>query len=352
MRLAALPAALLLIAPASSGSGGAPPAPPLASLLRLPLGPSEAGLFISPVRYNHSLLGPAFTPDAPSGWYLTQWSATQQLNASDAVAGPAPGNGPCGAGAGESFQTLWHASAADQLVCVQRSGGGGGAGALALLVLQDGSHLPCGAEFDSFISPTDGAYANPPLKNMVEAPLGGASGVGDSLRARFTLELLAFAPSPRCGPRGSCGPSGQLDYGYLTLGLTLGSSAGETIFYQVALADTRSAPACPGSDTCRQWSDWFSTSEPLGVTDSIAFLDGADGGCLQPGAGARSYDLPVGPRLLAVVAYAAAHFNTSANASAWSLGGVYVGAGMEGSTIAQLRISEVDLVYARGAGAR
>ena len=309
-----------------------------ASMLRSPRGPSEAGLYIAPVAYNRELLGPAFS--APSAWYLSQWSASQQLNATDAAPGAAPGAaGPCGSGA-----TLWHAAARDQLVCVQRLAPP--AGGLALAVEQNGSALPCGAEFDSFIAPTDGAYDEPALKNLEPRALGGAGGVGASLRARLTLDLLAFAPTPRCGPAGACGPSGKLDYGYVTLGIVLGNAAaGATIFYQLIFADTRAAPSCPGSDCCHQWSNWFSVTEPLGISESIAFFQGADGGCMAPGAGPRSFDLLVGPRLLAVVSYAAAHFGVDANASAWDVHGLYVGAGMEGSTVTHLRVSDVDLVY-------
>lgn len=88
-----------------------------ASLLSSPGGPSEAGLYISPVTYTHRLDGPAFS--SPSHWYFTQWDAPDQVNASEAVAGcPGRPNG------------VWSVSGNGIATCVEKQDGvrAGGAG--------------------------------------------------------------------------------------------------------------------------------------------------------------------------------------------------------------------------------
>lgn len=329
-----LAAALALLAPAGAQ---------LASILRDPSGPAEPALWFSPVAYSHALDGPAF--GAASGWYVTQWSALQQLNASDAVAGA----GPCPDDAG--WSTVWHAAAAGQLICLQRAAGGGG---LGYFVAQDGSAvapgggvLPCGAEFDSFLSPTDRAYANVPALN-----LNTSASLGDwaELVVRFSAELTALATTPRCGSAGSCGPSGHLDYGYVTLGLVLGalpgaSGSASTLFYQADLADTRGVPSCPANDPCTTaFAGWFETGPAtLGFGASAAALGIP---CLRPGAGPVAYELPVLAWLNATLADAAARFGADGDPAHWRLVGLYLGPGLEGSTVTGFRAWGIDALAA------
>lgn len=193
-------------------------------------------MYISPIVYNHTLDGPAFS--SPAAWYVTQWDGTQEMNASGAIAGA----GPCPTT--EQWTPMWHLQAAGALVCMlfsecsadgAASGDGRpacvGSGLHTVLVRGDGAAaaLPCGAEYDLFVSPNDAAYSNAPV-NIEPVGLAAVSG----LNASFTLQLDEFSTTPRCGPAGSCGPSGQLDYGYVTLGVVLSNlAAGQTVFYQV-----------------------------------------------------------------------------------------------------------------------
>lgn len=307
--------------------GGAVAAP--RSLLSTPGGPSEAGLYLAPVHYNHTLDGPAFS--APSSWYLAQWSGTQQLNASNAVAG----DGPCAAYGG----AVWHARAAGLLVCMQARTPGG---RHELLVAQNGSAaaLPCGAEYDGFLAPTDKAYDNAPQNINSSTPVSAMR----DLVASFDIELVEAATWPRCGPVGSCGPSGHLDYGYVVLGVVL-SSLSETIFYQAILYDTRAPPSCGAQDPCRPFLDWFGTTEPYGVSESIAnSFTPAQGSCLQPGV-PQSMALPLAARLLYAIAYANATYGTRGDPALWHITGIYLGAGLEGSAMITLRSSGLDLVF-------
>jgi hypothetical protein len=49
-------------------------------------------------------------------------------------------------------------------VCVEKQGSP--SPHYSLLVAQNGSHLPCGEEFDVFLAPTDSAYNNLPSLNL------------------------------------------------------------------------------------------------------------------------------------------------------------------------------------------
>lgn len=293
------------------------------SLLRSGAGPSEGGLYLSPPHYTHALDGPAYS--APSLWYLTQWDTPQQLNASGAIAGA----GACPDDAASPFRTLWHVEGSGGLACMQVDAS---SGAHALLVRQVGSALPCGAEFDSFLAPTDKAYANAPLNILPNTTLGAISG----MVANFSLELLEFSVAPRCGPVGSCGPSGHLDYGYITLGIVL-SAGTSTIFYQVILSDTRAPPSCPANDPCAPFAFWYGSMPTLGFSESVANAFAPGSVCLKQGS-ARSYSLAtLYDRLTYSVAQAAERYGTNSSLSAWEITGVYLGPGMEGSTTTVLR---------------
>lgn len=144
---------------------------------------------------------------------------------------------------------------------------------------------------------------------------------------------------------GQCGPSGQVDYAYVTLGIVLSNSiSSETIFYQIILADTRGPPSCPANDPCTPWSYWFFQSLPtLGYSESIANSYAGVGTCLKPGTGPQSFALPVGPRLVWSVNTAAKQFGSDGTMDHWAITGIYLGAGMEGSAIAAVTMSGVNL---------
>ncbi len=223
-------------------------------------------------------------------------------------------------------------------------------GGYELFVSQNGSALPCGNEFDIFLAPTDSAYDATPVRTQNLGsnipPLSLLSG----LTASFTLQLLSASTTARCGPPDSCGPSGHLDYAYVTLGLVLSNPIeGQTLFYQVIVYDTRGPPSCPSQDPCQPFAYWFFEELPtLGFSESIAnSYSPAEGACLVPGAEQpQAFSLPIYDRLTWAVATAADKYGSSSNTSHWDVTGVYLGPGMEGSVALQISISNVDLFIA------
>ncbi len=257
--------------------------------------------------------------------------------------------------------------------------------------------LPCGAEFDTFLAPTDGEYNNAlPGPNLIPQSAGAPS-LGDmaSLTVSFTARLTSWGVvAPRCGAAGSCGPSGKLEYGYAVMGIVLSnptpnatgtarargglgpaateqlsSSAApssqhspaaaaaaaplppETLFYQLILADTRAAsPNCAANDPCTtNFSYWFFPALPtLGVSDAASYMGVP---CLRPDAPApTSYDLPLLPRIAGLIRDGAERYGADPDLSHWYVTGLYVGTGLEGSARAGIVVEGVDAVYEPAAG--
>lgn len=85
----------------------------------------------------------------------------------------------------------------------------------------------------------------------------------------------------------------------------------------------------------------YGTWPTFGVSESIA--NAFDPSlCLKAG-DARAYGLPLYARLAWAIATAAEKFGVNGSVAAWSVGGVYLGPGMEGSTIVQFRSSGIDV---------
>ena len=328
-----IPVTLLLLGVSLCAVTSTPWRPFLAS----PPGPSEDGIFLSPVVYDHTLDGPAFSGNS-SWFYLTQWSNTHQLNASAAQPGPAPG-GLCHESADAT--TLYHIQTDGALACMQE----GTNGKRSLLVRQDGgaANISCGAEFDMFIAPTDKAYSNIAQMNI---PGNVSMGSISTFVLNFTLDLLEWSTIPRCGAAGSCGPSGQLDYGYMVLGVVMDAGP-QTIYYQVILADTRGAPSCPSEDPCTPVIFWFETTLPtLGISESIAhgYPNVPSSSCMKPGAGPTHYSLDtLYDRLIWSILTSASNYGSNPNPSAWFVTGFYIGSGIEGSTTSAYRISDINV---------
>lgn len=317
----------------------------LLSLLLHPRGPSESGIYLSPPAYTHSLLGPAWS--SPSAWYVTQWSAASNasLTPQSAAAGWAA---QCGTAAGTP---IWHgiADGGQTAMCVASAGT-----TVSLTVAPNGSAsgsqgglLPCGAELDMFLSPTDSAYDNAP-RNWAGALANASLADVSALVVNFTAALISTTVTPRCGAPGSCGPSGRIDYAYVTLGLTLTNDvAKQSIFYQVILADTRDPVACPNSNPCAANAFWFFDTLPtLGYSETIAAAYAPGASCLVPGAAPAVFELPVLPRLVWVVGQAAARFGADGDLADWRVDGAYVGPGLEGSAAAVFRVWDFDVLAA------
>jgi hypothetical protein len=352
-----LPAAVPRSTP---GLPGGPYAARTGSLLVSPGPTLPAALYISPVNYTHTLIGPAGGPAA--SFYAAQWSNPAALTNASTEPGPAPGR--CSPLPGQTV--AWRVDNGAMRICALTAPDG----SVTFELGEDGSGgrvpgapgaspphpaVDCGREFDAFLAPTDAAYVGVPMN--VRSPAAGAPSLGAlvELTISFSARLLEWGTAARCGRAGSCGPSGQVDYAYAVLGIVLGNpapsggGAPQTIFYQTILADTRRAtPACAANDPCgSNFSNWYFDSLPtLGVSDSTSFLGLP---CLQPGAATPTqYDVAFLPRLSAVIAHAAAAYGADGDAGRWWVNGLYVGTGLEGSAVAGVQVGGVDATYVLG----
>lgn len=366
-----------------------------ASVLLHP-GPTSSSLWISPVSYNHTLLGPVDGTADQTSFYVAQWDNVVELDPQNAVEGAGTVCPEVG-----GLSTAWHIATPSAVLCAQTFPDGTPAAYMAMDGHAAGSTLPCGSELDLFLSPTDGAYnaAQPPARvaaNVNTSVPLSAMLAGSGLVASFQWQTLNATVTPRCGAPGSCGPSGQVDYAYLTLGLVLGytpppgsGAVPQTMFYQVIFYDTRGDPAAGGGagscgGPCTPYSNWFEQPAPVvGVSDAVSvYSSGVDlatfgmlpgshddqqGSDHRGGSSAGSSSdssarcplpctgnapcpvtLPVGQRLAPLLSYASTHFGlngTSADWPHWAVTGMYVGLGGEGSVTAAVRVAALDLTY-------
>eukprot|EP01116_Phalansterium_solitarium_P007353 TRINITY_DN19994_c0_g1_i1.p1 TRINITY_DN19994_c0_g1~~TRINITY_DN19994_c0_g1_i1.p1 ORF type:complete len:368 (+),score=81.02 TRINITY_DN19994_c0_g1_i1:148-1104(+) len=298
------------------------------SLLRMEHGPSEQSLYLDPVVFDHSLEGPVGA--GASNWLIAQWLIPNGLN-------PASVNFSRGSCMLDSV--VWNLANQDARVCLGNSSAHSG---LALELAQQGDEVPCGNEFDLFVSPVDSNY---PAYAQNVLPLSQMPSLASlaSVTFGFTASLVYSQITPRCGPAGSCGPSGELDYGYAVAALTLDNvAAGQTLFYQIMLYDSRQdTPACGnGNDPCVQSREWFFTTNPWGVSDAIVNFDGA--ACLRVDPLPRAYTLDVLPALVSALKQGA-QYGLSPDASGWQVSGLYVGLGLQGSVTQTVIVSNISL---------
>ena len=199
----------------------------MTSLLADP-GLTDAGVYVDPVHFNHTLLGPVGNAAHPR-WYLAEWNNPSHLNLAST-----PGTASICMDPGynalrqPSSWTLSSASASGpsdpsspETVCRLSSGN--------YVLRQNGSSISCGPELDLFVSPTGSNYPafpqgfigpSPPLSNLT------------TLRATFTFGMLQSVTEARCGSFPQCGGGGHVDYGYGVLGVIFDNyEAGQTIFY-------------------------------------------------------------------------------------------------------------------------
>lgn len=119
------------------------------------------------------------------------------------------GTGPCFLNKQDPSapEPLWYTNASSGHLCAHR----GSNGTVRFEIHQDGTHIQCGLEFDSFIEEDTPIYAavpvgihpSPPLRNLTHITVG------------FTVELLGRPDvRPRCGSEPQCQGSGKIDYGY------------------------------------------------------------------------------------------------------------------------------------------
>lgn len=128
--------------------------------------------------------------------------------------------------------------------------------------------------------------------------------------------------------------------------------AGQTLFYQVLLADTRDPELCPDVQPClpvpATSASWFNTEvTSLGYNQCIGSFDAAtEGACLRPGSSAaQHFSLPLLDRVVSAIADAAEHYGADGELSRWGVTGLYVGPGIQGGGVTYLRTSGLDLRY-------
>ena len=309
-----------------------------------------ASLYISPLNYSHTLIGPAYNsqnPTPPNGYYYaTQWSNPNPLvNSTVQINSP----GPCSlATSHESVD--WFIDNGAIRICaiindqnqniIYELGANGNGGNIS-------NPVSCGEEFDAFLAPNDKAYNNIPI-NLLE-PGKGAPNIGNmsSLIVQYDAKLLEWNIISRCGPLGSCGPSGKLDYAYAVLGIVISNEiTDQTLFYQIILADTRaSSPNCKNNDPCvTPFSYWFFDTLPtLGVSDSTLVMNLP---CLQPeGQNFTNYNIPIFDRIITLLNEGASKYGSDPLLYHWYITGLYIGIGLEGSAQAGIQIQNIDLLY-------
>lgn len=205
---------------------------------------------------------------------------------------------------------------------------------VSIEIHQDGTDATCGFEYDSFLEPNTNVFPEYPQglrPPTTTASLASLSNITVSFGA---LLLNATVTRNRCGSSPQCGPSGKVDYGYGVLGVVIGNAAaGQTLFYQVQLGDTRDG-ACPGvRNTCEPSAlFWYATDNPYGASNTA----GAYGQpCLgmSPSYGIRGRRVPlrfdVLPKLVDAIENGPA--SMSKDLAQWAVGEIYLGIGLEGS---------------------
>lgn len=218
----------------------------------------DASLWVAPRHFNHTLLGPVRTPahglvgpspKAAAAGSAAHWMAAQWNSPSPLPLEASPSAARQCTGGGDGRKVAWAVADAAHRLCYYTPAEAGGARAVELA--QAGAQVPCGEEFDFFLSPVSPIYhnalssvgiaASPPLSHLA------------ALRLSFGATWREAAVTARCGTPPQCGGSGAVDYGYTVAGVVFNNEAAkQTLFWQMYLGDTRNASECPhgGRDPC------------------------------------------------------------------------------------------------------
>eukprot|EP00045_Choanoeca_perplexa_P014429 m.169858 g.169858 ORF g.169858 m.169858 type:complete len:336 (-) comp16673_c0_seq1:2270-3277(-) len=292
----------------------------------------------SPPIFHHQLYGPLGNQtNATAGWHITQWNTWADLPTSAVY----NARGPCQARPGTT--PSWYASSKSSHVCSWPASPDQ-AGLVELH--QDGSQLPCGAEFDTFLGPNTAVYSHYPSGMVVSQPLGALK----ALEVAFNVTMAGVpVVTDRCGTSPQCQGGGHVDYGYAVLGVVMDNrEQGQTLFYQVNLGDTRDNTGCShhGNACDVVPLRWYANSNPYGATDSPANYNAT---CLKMSSASpgtvntpTAYRLNVLPKLLDALVHGPASLNK--DAGEWTVGGCYLGIGMQGSVTQSMYVESLDIV--------
>jgi len=309
---------------------------------------SVTDLWLSPLQYNGSLLGPLGANDSHASsppWYVAQWNNPSPINPNAAVHGCDQGELACPCALAGVLPVRWWVANGNTRVCFYYTNPGSSQPPIIELAQSGGTNLPCGAEFDLFVSPMDGNYPHETQNVNINAPSLAAL---SALMFSFNVSLSYSAVQERCGRNPQCGP--QVDYSYVVAAIVLTTSRAknhpgppQTLFYQVLLYDSRyNQGECP-INPCKPFRNWFFPTNPFGVSDFVASYPGAS--CLplslHPIRFVR-YDLNVLPFLHSAISDTS--LGIDGNAEDWSVSGVYVGTGLDGDAQLTLLVNDIDLV--------
>eukprot|EP00043_Microstomoeca_roanoka_P014992 m.149471 g.149471 ORF g.149471 m.149471 type:complete len:339 (-) comp16157_c0_seq19:1275-2291(-) len=277
-------------------------------------------------------------------WHITQWNTWQDLPAQGLNGSGTPT--PCVAPPRwpDALELVNFTTAASGHLCLWRDLHSKN---IVVELLQNGDHLPCGNEFDSFLEPTSPAvYPNFPAGIIASQPLASIT----SMNVSFTACMYDVPTvEQRCGTTPQCQGSGQVDYGYAVLGVVLGNAQdSQTLFYQLILGDTRDNTGCPHHpNSCDENSmSWYANSNPFGASDYPGTLDVP---CLGMSSGSHgivnqsvTYQLDLLPRFKYALLNGPEAI--SHDLSKWSVTGIYLGLGMEGQVTQHVALSGLSVV--------
>ncbi len=218
---------------------------------------------------------------------------------------------------------------ANARICIHDAGDGTAAVELAQsLIGVTCAHNPATSEFNLFVSPIDGNY---PKYSAGILPLSAEPTLAQmsSLVVSFGAQLTFASVPGGCG--GPCGASGDVDYGYFTIGVPLDTST-QTLFFQIQIWDSREGECGGARYACAAASSWYIDAPPsYGYSVSIGSIAGSTG-CLTTGGSRHAYTIDLLPSILKGLASSGRPAGMDPNPADWRVSGLYVGTGIEGQT--------------------
>eukprot|EP01111_Echinosteliopsis_oligospora_P014260 TRINITY_DN5337_c0_g1_i1.p1 TRINITY_DN5337_c0_g1~~TRINITY_DN5337_c0_g1_i1.p1 ORF type:complete len:312 (+),score=75.19 TRINITY_DN5337_c0_g1_i1:44-979(+) len=268
------------------------------------------------------LYGP-FGDGSPATWQIAQWTDPGPIISGSAVPGP----GPC-----HDTSASWYMANENTRVCVNIENN-------AVELAQASQGLACGGpnEYDLFLSPV-GTYGGT-TPNWKMPPLGQISYVNMS----FSTQLIYANVQSHCGTFPEC--SAAPDYIYATSAVVL-SKGSNAFFYQVGIYDSRgttdpwACPSSPSYNDCSPTSNWFATTNPFGIDESL----GLYGLPCQNNQQAYFYNFNIMPNLINAITSSSGPIQDP-DWQDWTVGGGYIGLGGNGLFESVLYVANWDVVY-------
>ena len=303
-------------------------------------GPPEdtEDLWLAPTTYNGTLFGPMGRRPSTSNpaWFIAQWSNPIPLDPEGAIFDCPQASCPC---TSLDNPVSWYISNQNSRVCLH-NGTSSHSRPIVELYSTGSTNLLCGTEKDLFLSPVGGIYGRYPQAGPGSS--GNPPTLADltCLKLSFNSSLVYSNVTSRCG---TCGSS--LDYSYATAGVTLTNSrlGPQTLFYQILLWDSRYNQTSCLENPCQPKGNrfYFTTFPTYGVNFNIGYFNAS---CLMPQSPPvwTYYTLDLLPSML--IAINTSKYGIDGNASHWTVGGMYIGVGLQGDAALTLLLSDINLV--------